>query len=103
MVYFGFLRGTLKGENGGECDMYANVHNLCLVVFLLLGAFSNQQQPPPRPNILFIAVDDLRPELNCYGRTHIKSPNIDRLAQEGTIFQGEMVPFMIDSPVPGEV
>ena len=39
-----------------------------------------------RPNILFIAVDDLRPELNTYGATHIKSPNIDRLAAEGLTF-----------------
>jgi hypothetical protein len=28
-----------------------------------------------RPNVLFIAVDDLRPELRCYGATHIHSPN----------------------------
>src|SRR6056297_1831476 len=33
-----------------------------------------------KPNILFIAVDDLRPELNCYGEQHIISPNIDKLA-----------------------
>ncbi len=30
------------------------------------------------PNILFIAVDDLRPELGCYGAAHMKTPNIDR-------------------------
>lgn len=40
-----------------------------------------------RPNILFIAVDDLRPELGCYGNKQIKSPNIDRLADEGIIFE----------------
>jgi arylsulfatase A-like enzyme len=39
------------------------------------------------PNILFIAVDDLRPELNCYGQQHIHSPHIDRLASQGTIFK----------------
>jgi len=39
-----------------------------------------------QPNILFIAVDDLRPELGCYGRELISSPNIDRLAAEGTRF-----------------
>lgn len=38
------------------------------------------------PNILFIAVDDLRPELGCYGQSHIKSPNIDRLAAGGLVF-----------------
>lgn len=40
----------------------------------------------PKLNVLMIAVDDLRPELNCYGATHIHSPNIDRLASEGVRF-----------------
>ena len=39
-----------------------------------------------RLNILFIAVDDLRPQLGCYGDTMVKSPNIDRLASQGTVF-----------------
>ncbi len=38
-------------------------------------------------NVLFISVDDLRPELNCYGREHIVSPHIDRLAAEGFLFK----------------
>ena len=33
-----------------------------------------------RMNVLMIAVDDMRPELGCYGASHVKSPNIDRLA-----------------------
>ncbi|MEM6365699.1 MAG: sulfatase [Planctomycetota bacterium] len=37
-------------------------------------------------NVLFIAVDDLRPELGCYGKTYIHSPNIDALAGEGVTF-----------------
>ncbi len=37
------------------------------------------------PNVLFIAIDDLRPELGTYG-TKVSSPNIDRLAESGTRF-----------------
>ena len=38
-------------------------------------------------NVLFIGVDDLRPQLGCYGQKHIISPNIDRLAGEGLLFE----------------
>lgn len=44
-----------------------------------------------KPNILFIAVDDLRPEIGCYGNLHIKSPNIDRLAERGAVFTNHFV------------
>jgi hypothetical protein len=43
-------------------------------------------QKNKKPNILFIAVDDLKPELGCYGNKIIKTPNIDRLAKMGTVF-----------------
>jgi len=39
------------------------------------------------PNVLFISVDDLRPELNCYGFEHIVSPNIDKIASQGVLFE----------------
>jgi iduronate 2-sulfatase len=38
------------------------------------------------PNVLFIIVDDLRPQLGCYGSAETLSPNIDRLASEGMLF-----------------
>ena len=43
------------------------------------------------PNVLLICVDDLRPELNCFGKSYIQSPNIDALAQSGYRFNRHYV------------
>ncbi|MFZ5830235.1 MAG: sulfatase [Planctomycetota bacterium] len=50
-------------------------------------ADSGKNQRPPRVNVLFIAIDDLRPELGCFGHKLVKSPNIDRLAAGGVRFE----------------
>jgi len=39
------------------------------------------------PNILFIPVDDLRPQLGCYGQRQMHTPHLDQLASQGTLFQ----------------
>ncbi len=39
------------------------------------------------PDIVMIAIDDLRPMLGCYGDQRIKSPNIDSLAKSGIVFE----------------
>ena len=39
-----------------------------------------------RPNIVWIISDDLSPELGCYGYPDVDTPNLDRLAEEGTLF-----------------
>ncbi|MDX1702322.1 MAG: sulfatase-like hydrolase/transferase, partial [Melioribacteraceae bacterium] len=64
-----------------------NIINLfiwCITIFLLTNCSPSIEEKPP--NILFIAVDDLRPELGCYGTEYVKSPNIDRLAENGIVF-----------------
>ncbi len=55
--------------------------------FMLVSAFAVSAFAAERPNVLFIAVDDLRPELACYGAAKIHSPNIDRLARRGVLFE----------------
>ena len=58
-----------------------------VAIFLIIALNSVTTHAASRqPNVLFIAVDDMRVELNCYGQTHIKSPNIDRFAARGTLF-----------------
>jgi arylsulfatase A-like enzyme len=44
-----------------------------------------------RFNVLLICVDDLRPELGCYGATYAPTPNIDRLASSATVFTRHFV------------
>lgn len=53
---------------------------------LLLALAAGTAFAAEKPNVLFIAVDDLKPMLGCYGDEVIKTPNIDRLAQQGTTF-----------------
>ena len=52
---------------------------------LILGLCAAHAEPT-KPNVLLICVDDLRPELKCFGVDYIQSPNIDRLAGTGRIF-----------------
>jgi iduronate 2-sulfatase len=56
---------------------------LCLAAVGLARAADSS---PVRPNVLFIAVDDLRPEFGAYGASYVKSPNLDRIAKAGITF-----------------
>ena len=52
-----------------------------------------------RPNVIFIFADDLGwGDLGCYGNQQIKTPNLDRLAREGTLFTQFYVNSAVCSP-----
>ena len=51
-----------------------------------------------KPNVLLICVDDLKPLLGCYGDAVVKSPNIDRLAARGVLFEKAFCNQAVCSP-----
>ncbi|WP_145111259.1 sulfatase [Gimesia panareensis] len=52
---------------------------------------AQSQGEQKKPNVLFIAIDDLRTELGCYGHPHVQSPSLDRLASQGVLFTNHFV------------
>ena len=51
-----------------------------------------------RPNVLFIAIDDLRPEVLASGSDLIQTPNLDRIAARGTVFDRAYCQQAVCSP-----
>lgn len=66
----------------------------CMIVLLSLSlsVFAGQ------PNILFLSMDDLKPELGCYGSERVKTPNMDQLAKEGMLFTHHYVQQAVCGP-----
>ena len=73
---------------------------MVLLIALLVFATSVNAEPSDdaRPNVLFLAIDDLRPQLGCYGDTRIKTPNIDSLAADGLLFERAYCQQAVCSP-----
>src|SRR5688572_15160976 len=71
----------------------AGRHVLTYVLLLVCcGTPPADAADPPRPNIIFILMDDLRSDaLSCTGHPFVKTPGIDRIAREGAIFRNAFV------------
>ena len=68
-----------------------------LVFSLLLGFFNlNAQQT--KKNVLFIAIDDMKPVLGAYGDDFAITPNMDKLAAQGTVFFNNHCQFAVCGP-----
>ena len=61
------------------------------LIFLLAALWPFIAVAKQRPNVLLICIDDLRPELKCFGVDYIHSPNIDALAARGRVFHRHYV------------
>jgi arylsulfatase A-like enzyme len=69
----------------------------CLIILTALCPLLSAMADQPM-NVLFIAVDDLRPDIGCYGVKHAKTPNIDQLAARGIVFDKAYCAQAVCSP-----
>ena len=79
-----------------------NVRLITIVLFacfFFISSLSNRGHAAEKPNILFIFADDWGwGDLSCHGHPYVKTPNIDRLAKEGTDFHRFTVASGVCSP-----
>ncbi|MGV3762742.1 sulfatase [Parapedobacter sp.] len=62
---------------------------ILIAVLTLLPLFNGAEVSAQKPNILFLFVDDLRPDLGVYGNDAVHTPNLDRLARRGYLFTNQ--------------
>lgn len=85
----------ITGDTVGQVYTQSERSSLLLTVLFLALASSGTTAVP---NVLFIAIDDLRPALGCYGDETAITPNIDALADRGTTFTRAYCQMAVCSP-----
>ena len=71
-------------------ELFATLWSLACFLIAPL-AISSHVWGAEQPNVLLLCIDDLRPELACFGKSYIRSPNIDQLAASGRAFHRHYV------------
>ncbi|MGC9353661.1 MAG: sulfatase-like hydrolase/transferase, partial [Mariniphaga sp.] len=73
---------------------------LLATIPLLAGCTQSDQKEdfPYKPNIVWIVAEDMSEHWSCYGETTIQTPNIDKLASEGELFENAFVTAPVCSP-----
>ena len=78
------------------------LHSLLITLLVLVvsckSSETTKKETTKKPNILFIAIDDLRPELGAYGSDIAVTPNLDKLASQGLLFNKAYCQEAICSP-----
>ena len=64
-------------------------------ILTLFSSLSKSNVKNNNPNVILIMVDDLRPEINCYNKTIIKSPNIDNLASDSYLYENAVCNYPV--------
>ncbi|RGS61443.1 hypothetical protein DWX88_03485 [Bacteroides xylanisolvens] len=78
--------------------MNINRFSLFIVPSLLCGhanvMHAQAEKGEQKKNVLFLIMDDMRTELNCYGAKYMKTPNMDALASQGVMFETHIVMYL---------
>lgn len=88
----------------GRCFLKRLIHQCGIVTVLTLailscaGAALAQTSEGKRYNVLFIASDDLNNQIGTYGHKLVKTPNLDRIASNGRVFNRAYTQFPLCSP-----
>lgn len=74
-----------------------------VLISVIASAFNLKQKPEneqtrPLPNILWITCEDISPYLGCYGYKNATTPNLDKLASEGTLYSNAYANAPVCSP-----
>jgi N-sulfoglucosamine sulfohydrolase len=73
----------------------ARLSSLTVLLAILLTAFGFGQE---QPNIVLMMAEDMCPDLSCYGNTSVKTPHLDRLAEQGVRFDKAFTTSPVCSP-----
>jgi len=72
---------------------------LCLVCLVLGSCKSGSAPSPSRLNLLLVTIDTLRADrLGCYGYSQIETPNLDKIARQGALFENAVAPAPLTAP-----
>jgi arylsulfatase A-like enzyme len=95
---FGWLRQKWSPPGPAAADGGSTAATLLVVACLFAPSAQAAEPAPNRPNILFIVADDLATRLGCYGDAAAITPNLDRLAKEGVLFERAYVQGVVCTP-----
>lgn len=85
--YFKYLLNALRSVSFAKKMRLQRFVFPCGFSLLSITSITAQEKISEKPNVLFIVVDDLNTTLGAYGSDFMKTPNIDRLAENGVLFK----------------
>ncbi len=91
-------RESARERHRGSEHARLLLDRMVMLVFVMTAFAGYAGAAETRPNVLFIISDDLNNDVGCYGDPRVKTPNIDRLAEQGVLFNRAYCQFPLCGP-----